>query len=79
MISQIAHQGADSLHKILLQHDDDASLTFDVLNRLLRVRSRLPVAEVHRLAAHNGIDLHTAFGNLDIRQRGSDCCGGCAG
>lgn len=58
--------------------DPEARIEHDPLNRLLRVRSRLDAAEFHRLAAALGLDFAASFAGLDLRQRGSDCCGGCA-
>lgn len=67
-----------TLRAALRRADPEASVEHDPLNRTLRVRSSLDAPSFARLAGALELDLAASFARLDLRQRGSDCCGGCA-
>jgi hypothetical protein len=69
----------ETLRAALQQADPEASLGCDPISRVLQVRSSLDAASVQRLAEGLGIDLGASFVAVDLRQRGSTCCGGCCG
>lgn len=67
----------ETLRAALRRADPHASVGYDAISRALRIRSALDLQSVHRLAAGLEIDLAALFAQLDVRQRGTDCCGGC--
>lgn len=69
----------DSLREALLQADAHASVSHEPGSSALRVRSRLDADQVNQVASKLGIDLAASFPLLDLRQLGSECCGGCSG
>lgn len=67
-----------TLRAALRRADPEASVEHDALNRTLRVHSSLDASAIDRLAQTLELDLSDRFARLELRQRGSDCCGGCA-
>lgn len=79
MISIAVDQHIGSLRAALCGDDAAARVTYDPFSGVLSVRSRFELQEVARIAAGLGFDLAASFPNIDLRQRGTDCCGGCSG
>lgn len=66
-----------TLRAAVRRADPHASVEHDAFNGILRVRSELDATALARLAEALDIDLASRFARLDLRPRGSDCCGGC--
>jgi hypothetical protein len=80
MISSISvDQHIASLRAALSSDDPEAKVVYDPFSGVLSVRSRFELREVARVAAGLGFDLAASFPDIDLRQRGTDCCGGCSG
>jgi hypothetical protein len=69
----------ETLRAALHQADPEASIGYDPISRALQVRSSLDAPAVQRLAETLDMDLGASFAAVDLRQRGSTCCGGCCG
>lgn len=67
------------LRKSLLELDPEARVMVDPLLREFTVKSRLDESQVLAMANRLGLHLDALFSAVRIRQRGSECCGGCSG